>query len=193
MSREEYSSSNGELKNDKIFNIDELIYGIAEGKMVCLEKLYEQVSSSVYAYALSIMKNSHAAEDVMQDTFINIVQGAKSYTSQGKPMAWIITITRNLAHMKLQRKENQNSSLEDFVDFASYGDQYSESDKKILINCALNELKDEDRQIVILHAMTGLKHREIAKIMDIPLSTVLTKYKRALEKMKKIIGGDGIE
>ena len=62
-----------------------------------------------------------------------------------------------------------------------------------MLRTALSALNSEERQIVSLHAVAGLKHREIAEMTGIPLSTVLTKYKRALEKMKKVLGGDGCE
>ena len=171
---------------------DLLLQKIADNDMDALRDLYEQVSAAVYTYALSIVQNPTTADDVMQDAFVNIAQNAEKYVSQGKPMAWIMTITKNIALMKLKRMDNRNSSLEDYMDVAKT-DEFAQSDRRILLQKALNELKDEDRQIVILHAMTGMKHREIAEIMKIPLPTVLTKYKRSLEKMRRVIGGDDIE
>jgi len=93
--------------------------------------------------------------------------------------------------MKLQKSENKNLSLEDYTETDSGQDEYSASDRKIMLKMAMNVLTKEERQIVTLHAVSGLKHREIADITGLPLSTVLTKYKRALEKMKKVLGGDG--
>ena len=171
---------------------DLLLQKIADNDMDALRDLNEQVSAAVYTYALSIVQNPTTAEDVMQDAFVNIAQNAEKYVSQGKPMAWIMTITKNIALMKLKRMDNRNSSLEDYMDVAKT-DEFAQSDRRIMLQKALNELKDEDRQIVILHAMTGMKHREIAEIMKIPLPTVLTKYKRSLEKMRRVIGGDDIE
>ena len=172
--------------------LDLLLQKLAEGDMDALRDLYERVSSAVYTFALSVVQNPTTAEDVMQDAFVNIAQNANKYVSQGKPMAWIMTITKNIALMKLKRMDNRNSSLEDYMDVAKT-DDFAQSDRRIMLRKALSELKDEDRQIVILHAMTGMKHREIAEIMKIPLPTVLTKYKRSLEKMRRTIGGDDIE
>jgi RNA polymerase sigma-70 factor (ECF subfamily) len=55
---------------------------------------------------------------------------------------------------------------------------------------AMRVLSDEERQIVILHAVSGVKHREIAKIMEMPLPTVLSKYNRAMKKLKKKMQGE---
>ena len=168
---------------------DKLITDIARGGRAELEMLYRQTSPAVYAYALSILKNSSAAEDVMQDTYVSVAQNAAGYESQGKPMAWIMTITRNLAYMQLRKSESKNVSIEDYTDLASQRDLYSETDRRLLLKTALSILGEEERQIVTLHGVSGLKHREIADMMNLPLSTVLTKYKRALEKMKKQLGG----
>ena len=51
-------------------------------------------------------------------------------------------------------------------------------------------VSDEESQIVMLHAVAGLKHREIADMLDMPLATVLSKYNRALKKMRRIIEGE---
>ena len=50
------------------------------------------------------------------------------------------------------------------------------------------QLAPEERQIVVLHAVAGLKHREIAKLLDKPLSTILNKYRRALKKLEVLLG-----
>jgi RNA polymerase sigma-70 factor (ECF subfamily) len=48
----------------------------------------------------------------------------------------------------------------------------------------LELLSEEDRQIIVLHAVSGMKHREIAQIMHLPVSTVLSKYRRSLQKLR---------
>ena len=59
-----------------------------------------------------------------------------------------------------------------------------------LLQGALASLADEERRIVLLHAVTGMKHREIAALLELPLPTVLSKYHRALKKMRIFLEGD---
>ena len=66
---------------------DGLILRIAEGDTAALEVLYRQTSASVYGFALSILRDPTAAEDVIQDTFVSVMQSASSYQPSGKPMA----------------------------------------------------------------------------------------------------------
>ena len=65
-------------------------------------------------------------------------------------------------------------------------DMLTMEDRSILVTC-MEQLSDEERQIVMLHAAVGFKHREIARIMELPLSTVLSKYARALKRLKQYL------
>jgi RNA polymerase sigma-70 factor (ECF subfamily) len=58
------------------------------------------------------------------------------------------------------------------------------ADDKVMLQQCMEQLSDEERQIVILHAVAGFKHREIAACLELPLATVLSKYHRAIKKMK---------
>ena len=51
----------------------------------------------------------------------------------------------------------------------------------------LAKLSQEERQIVVLHVVAGLKHREVAALLELPLSTVLNKYNRSLKKLEKLV------
>ena len=64
---------------------------------------------------------------------------------------------------------------------------------RMVLEAAMSVLDAEERQIVVLHAMTGFKHREIAEILDLPTGTVLSKYNRALKKMRKEMEAKGVQ
>ena len=85
---------------------DSLILRVAQGDTQAFSELYLRVHKAVYGFALSIVKNQHDAEDVMQDTFLKVDAAAGSYQSKGKPMAWVLTIARNLALEKLRERRD---------------------------------------------------------------------------------------
>ena len=67
------------------------------------------------------------------------------------------------------------------------------AEDRAVLQAALGALDDQERQAVLLHAVSGLKHREIAEILELPLPTVLSKYHRALKKLRKQLeGGDAL-
>lgn len=165
--------------------LDALIYRIASGDTQGLDTLYRFASPGVYAYALSVLKNSHDAEDVLQDTFLRIHDAAATYRSQDKPMAWILTITRNLCFKHLQQQQKAgHTPIEEWRDYLGIQESTAQEDKALIQAC-MEILTDEDRQILVLHAVAGFKHREIAKLLGLKLSTVLSKYHRAIKKMKE--------
>lgn len=170
--------------------LDRLLAGIAAGEQEALAQLYHRTRGAVYALAVSYLKDPEEAGDVTQDAFVRIWDNAPGYRSQGSPMAWILTITRNLARMKL-RERNKLVDLEDEQWEAIPADAPSVTpeDRQVLQE-ALATLTSEERRIVLLHAVSDLKHREIARLLELPLSTVLSKYHRALKKLRNQMEGD---
>ena len=113
------------------------------------------------------------------------VQATNGYRPDGKPMAWIITIARNHGYGRLRRQKYVADIPEEELDnYLSQNEQVSQDDRMVLEQC-LRALSDTERQIVVMHAVAGMKHRIIAQTLDLPLSTVLSKYNRALKKLKK--------
>lgn len=162
------------------------IVRIADKDTNALHELYEFINKNVYAYSLSILKNHDDALEVMQDTFITIYNNADKYENQDKPMAWILTITKNLSYMKL-RKSKVTSDIDDLV-FASNDNH----DDKLLVKYLLDKLTKEEREIVILHIVNGFKFHEIAKLLNLKLSTTLSKYHRAIKRIKEIVKEESI-
>lgn len=168
--------------------LNQWIAAIGNGDRDALAALYRETSTSVYAFSLSILKNVHDAEDVLQECYINIHTSSHSYRPSGKPMAWILTIARNLCLMRLrQRSKSTELPLDDWNDYLETNEEMTTIDRLILSEC-MSRLSDQERQIVVLHAVVGTKHRQIAQFLDMPLSTVLSKYHRALQKLKHSFG-----
>lgn len=168
-------------KNEQI---EKLIDGLSKGNMYALDKLYELIKTDVYAFALSRTGNQHDAEDITQDTFVQIYRYAKTYKPQGKPLAWIFTITSNLANRRFQL--NQRVVLMDERDTEVPDETRFENnvvDNEFLAQI-MSTLSREEQSIIVMHAISGLKHAEIAKILGKPLSTVLSKYNRAIKKLQ---------
>lgn len=170
--------------------LEALLSGIAAGSREDLAELYRRTRAAVYGLALSYLKNGAEAEDVAQDTFVKVWAAAPSYRPQGKPMAWLLTIARNLALGRLRTAARiQDLSEAQWSAFSIESDTLTADDRTVL-GAALGHLSDEERHIVVLHAVCGLKHREIAQFLDLALPTVLSKYHRSLKKLKTILEGD---
>lgn len=167
--------------------VEQLLEQIAKGDSTAMGDLYDLIHRDVFAYALSKTANRHNAEDVMQDTFLQVYRYAPQYRPQGKPMAWIITIERNLV-LRQQRRQSRVEYLDETLENTWDGEDCAEQiETRQLIEGLLARLSEEEREVVALHVVSGMKHREIASLMGKPLSTVLSKYNRAMKKLKTMI------
>lgn len=172
--------------------LEQSIAEVATGDATALETLYREAKSAVYGFALSYLKNAHDAEDVLHDTFVSVWSAAAGYQAQGKPMAWLLTITKNLCLDRLRRQTKQAELPdEERSDLFAEREDLSQEDKWLLQQ-TLQGLSEEERQIIMLHAIGGLKHREIAAMLDLVLPTVLSKYRRGLKKLKETYEKEGL-
>jgi len=172
-------------KKNRNINIDETLFKrIGANDMEALEELYHLTERTLYAYILSIVKNHDETLDLMQDTYIKIMSSAHLYKPMGKPLAWMFTIARNL-HISKIRKVNKEVNMEsqEIADDLRFS-YVTDSEDKIVLETALNILSEEERQIILLYAVSGFKHREIAESLGLKLSTTLSKYNRALKKIR---------
>ena len=174
----------------RALELERLLLQVGQGDREAFARLYSLARGAVYALALSLLQDAHEAQDTAQDTFVKVWESAPSYRPQGSPMAWMLTIARNLARSRLRRGGRQ-VGLDDEEWNAIPADlpAVSPEDRQVLQE-ALARLGEEERRIVLLHAVTGLKHREIAQLLELPLSTVLSKYHRGLKKLRALMKGE---
>ena len=170
---------------------ERLLHLVGQGDSEAFEVLYRSTEKAVYALALSILKNPHDAEDIVQETYLKVRAAAHLYVPQGKPLAWLFTITKNLCRDLLRgqsRTEAAPDGAEDDLRFSYVSDPTD----RLVLEAALKALGEEERQVVLLHAASGLKHREIARNLGLPLSTVLSRYSRALKKLQRYLTEEGV-
>ncbi len=170
--------------------LEDILLRVASGEKKALEELYHETRAAVYGFSLSITKNPSDSEDILQETYLKIWANAEKYKAKGTPMAWILTITKNLSLMKLrEKKKYQDLEPQEWDSSFHIDSEAGTIEERHLLEAALNLLTEEERQIILLHAVSGLKHREIADLLDMALATVLSKYHRGLKKLRKYLEG----
>ena len=177
-----------DIKN-KTSLIEELLEKIALGSVSAIGELYELIKTDVFSYALSKMGNKQDAEDITHDTFLQIYKHAKQYTKKGKPMAWIITIELNLIRRQYQLSSRYTALNETHENISSDENVEENAINNAFLLQMLKTLNSDEREIISLHIISGLKHREIAKLFEKPLSTILSKYNRAIKKLQSAVKG----
>lgn len=171
-------------KNRQLHIDEKLFEQIGNNNTAAFETLYRLTERTMYAYVLSITMNYEDAMDILQDTYLKIRSAAHLYKPMGKPLAWMFSIARNLHLSKMRLNQRTlDIGVVDLENSLKYS-YVSEPEDKLVLQKALKILSEEERQIVLLYAVSGMKHKEIARIIGVPLSTALSKYHRALKKLK---------
>lgn len=158
------------------------VKSIAEGDINALSVIYDHMYRQIYSVSWAILKNHMDAEDNLQNTLCEIVKCAASY-KKGNARAWIIAIARNTA-LNFAKAKRSCFSLEDYENDTLSVPPDSPFDSVICFD-ALNSLSDEEREIIVLKIYAGLKHKEIAALLNITAASAEKKYQRALRKLKE--------
>jgi RNA polymerase sigma-70 factor (ECF subfamily) len=172
----------------RIYKIDDdLIARIGADDQDAFDMLYENINQPLYAYILSLTQDAQNAEDVLQETYLKIRSAAHLYKAMGKPMAWIFTIARNLSMMQ---HRSAKRTAEEEIDQLEHDPRFSmqfDREDHIFLKEILSQLNEKERSIILLHTVSGYKHREIARDLNMPLSTVLSNYSRGMNKLRMMV------
>lgn len=160
---------------------------LQQGDEGAFEVIYNETKRGLFSFILSICKNYHTAEDLMQNTYIKVRGSIGSYNPGSNALAWIFTIAKNLTLNELQKRKREVYSEFDTGSF-DLG-HYTIDDKTTspLLDIILSTLNESESQIVLLHLVSGFKHREIAEMTKRPLGTILWAYRNAIKKLKKAL------
>lgn len=176
----------------------ELMGLLVEKQRAALEVLYDRYGGAIYSLAMHMLRDQGAAEEVAQDTFFNVWRRASSYAAdRGKVSAWLFSIGHNriIDELRKRRRRDQtilvpdieavHQTVDESADPAKYAEQQWQRSR---IKEALQVLRPEQRDVVILAYYGGLTHSEIAEKLKQPLGTVKTRMRLALKKLRETMG-----
>jgi len=155
-----------------------------------VEALYDMYSSSLYGVISRIITDTAVAEDVLQETFVKIWHSFASYsTEKGRLFTWMVNIARNLAIDKLRSKDfkNQNKNQELEINVTFIDEQRNTVYKPELLGVKelVQTLKPEQKLILELVYFKGYTHVEAADELGIPLGTIKTRLRMAIQELRK--------
>lgn len=173
--------------------LDLCIIEIATGNKKALRQLYDEMKNPIFLFALSMIKDYQAAEDVEQETFLNIMKSARNYQSNTNAKAWIFSIARNCC-IDSMKKQSKYISLDDdaSMNIPSTNNQFASVENAIIALEALEQLEETERVIVSLYVYAGMKQTEIANVLNLPYLAVRSKYGYAIRKLKRYFEKKGV-
>ncbi len=154
-----------------------------------MAQLYARYSSVVYAVALRVLGDTAAAEDVLQEIFIQLWRNPGAFDSgRGNLAPWLAVITRNRAVDSLRKRRPQTEISETTVsvepDLASQADRGRAMEK---VRAVLKDMPQAQRSSLEMAYFEGYSHSEIAEKTGEPLGTVKTRIRNGLMLLRKAV------
>ncbi len=180
------------MKKEKTFWIEsELVIQLKAKNEKALKYLYDHYASCMYGVALQILKNEELAQDALQEAFVKIWQNVQNYDStKGRLFTWLLNILRNTAIDKLRAKEAKYKA-ENLKNIAKKADNDTIKQSEFIgIRELTEKLKSEHRVIIEMMYFEGYSQSEIAEKLGIPLGTVKTRAKNALDFLRNLLEED---
>ena len=170
---------------------DILVARARTGDLEALEALYRAFEMPVYNLARRILRNAEDAEDVMQETFLEVVRSIKLYRGEGHLWGWIRRIAASKALMKVRRE--QLRATEEFDETQGAGRPAAHVGMNIDLERALERLSQTSRAVVWLHDVEGYTHEEIAEMMGKTVSFSKSQLARAHARLRQTLaaGAEG--
>jgi RNA polymerase sigma factor (sigma-70 family) len=174
----------------------QLISLYKNGNEEAFEVLIKRSKSKIYTTIYLIVKDSCVAEDLLQETFIKVINTIKSgkYNEEGKFLPWVLRIAHNLA-IDYFRKEKryptimmeESSNIKNTLMFAedSIESLQIKKDTHSLLRKLIQELPDAQKEVLIMRHYMQMSFQEIAAATDVSINTALGRMRYALINLRK--------
>lgn len=160
-----------------------------------LELIYEHFGARLYGYVLSLVKSPSDSEEILNELFIRIAQKCEIIGKAMNMRVYLFAMARNMAYEMFRKRSSQKKSLSEYTVYLTCGDDVHKwSDEELTaVRKAVDELSEEQREVVILRIFEEMAFDEIAQLMRISQNTAASRYRYALEKLRRRLKGFGYE
>lgn len=152
------------------------------GEPVGLAELYELMGRAIFTTAYVITGHREDAEDILQDTLVEIYQDARFYRPRTNPRAWVLTVTRHTALDAVRKRTRHATAPLDTAE--ALPTPPDAHDEFTALWDLLAVLSPEERELVVLRLYHGLSHGEIAETLRISTAAAQKRYRRAIDKLR---------
>jgi len=161
-----------------------------------LALLYERYSAALFGIIRGMISDEELGKEVLQDAFVKIWQNADKYdATKGRLFTWMVQVTRRLAIDSIRSKQFKTDRKTDMLpDSVSNASSLSEETnlKDIGLRRIVNQLDEQHKSIITLLYFQDYTQKEVSQELDIPLGTVKTRTRKAMERLRGILRNEGL-
>ncbi|MCL4392817.1 RNA polymerase sigma factor [Patescibacteria group bacterium] len=159
------------------------VYLLKTGEDKYFTELVDRYKDKIFNFTVRYLSSREDSEDITEDIFVKVYFKIDKFDqNKGSFKTWLYRIARNTIYNKLKEKKITKISYVDI--YTNELDENINIENDEIVQSAINKLKKEQKTIILLYYIEGLKYREIAEILNIPENTVKTKIRRAKEILK---------
>jgi RNA polymerase sigma-70 factor (ECF subfamily) len=163
------------------------------GSLDALQRIYQKYRDYLLTLAMALVNDGATAEDIVHDVFVSFAQSSGKFRVHGSLRAYLATCVVNRVRDQMRARKRRGQILDEEAPLES---DFDPPDTRILsdeqsrqVARALARLPDEQREVIALHLNGQLKLREIARLQNIPLTTVRGRYRHGIERLRSILNG----
>jgi RNA polymerase sigma-70 factor (ECF subfamily) len=177
----------------KIISEEDLIQVLNTGTEEAFDILYKNYAAAIFGSILKIVQNRELAEDLLQECFVKIWNNFNTFDSnKGRLYTWMLNIARNTSidalKSKQERNSQQNQELENSVYTIDQQYQTNTNIDSIGLKRIVEALPEDQMEVLQKMYFEGFTQTEIADTLGIPLGTVKTRARQAIQKLRSVFG-----
>ncbi len=178
-----------------------LLEKLKNGDEGAFRQIVDTWKDLVYNTALGILQNSNDAEDVSQETFVQVYESVKNFKAEAKFSTWLyrITVSKSLDHLRRKKRKKRfaivqslfgenSETIIDPPDFNHPGVQLDRKEKAATLFKAIDKLPENQRIAFTLHKLEGLSYQEVSEVMETSVPSVESLMHRAKNNLQKWLG-----
>ena len=166
----------------------DLMMHIQNDEMEYFDMFFEKTKRPVFNLIYSYLRDCDESEDILQETYLKMLRYKKKIKLDGNILSYLLQIAKTLSLNYLKRHKRE----EYIEDIELIGEERKDIprdlDESLVVKAMKAVLRDSEYQIVILHVVNGMTHKEIASLLKKPLGTITWAYNNAIEKVRRKMG-----
>lgn len=188
---------------------EQLMLAFQRGDAASFEVLVRRHRQPVFAFILRSTVNAARAEDLLQETWLKVLRGARDYQPKARFKTWLYTLARNLCVDSARKESHRRTETLDAParggdDGRSLGETVPDAGAqpergafnrgvRPLLEQALASLPTEQREVFVLREFSGVTFKEIAEVTGVPENTVKSRMRYALESLRRQLVALGVD
>lgn len=176
---------------------DDMIMRARRGDREALAQLYRSYRDNVYRICLRMVRNPSDAEDLVQETFLRVINKIHTFRGDSQFTTWLYRVTKNVALMQLRKPKFATLDFDDardrdeFLESVNQSGAPAETESRatdgVLLEFAIQQLPSGYGKVLVLHDVLGYRHTEISKMTGITANNSKSRLCRARRMLRGVL------